>query len=64
MVGGALVASVASDVGEIGRGGATSDMWGEQSKSAHVSILASAIALQAPAPQSLTFTEEKGETPN
>ena len=45
-------------------GGATSNYCGEQSASAHVNIPTSTIALHTPAPLSVTFSEEKGNTPS
>ena len=44
-------------------GGNQQLLGGEQSISAHANILTSTLALHTPAPLSLTFTEEKGITP-
>ena len=48
----------------IGDGEANSELWGEQSISAHVNIPASTIALHTPEPLPVTFTEEMGDTPS
>ena len=45
------------------RWGSNQRLVGAQSVSAYVNIVTSAIALNTPPPLSLTFSEEKGDTP-